>query len=311
MTLQLTLFEIGRNRAIDSAVLKPRELHLNTLREHAAAMAKETRREMFNPDINPEHKLRDDEHNKVLIDREDAEDQVKYAAADVREREQGLAQLAKEERPTAHILMGALIAGIAVTVTPTIHDYLFSMVEDEALSWLFSFFGSVVLAATVIWAILGSVSATGRKTITNWLGLSAGVLISVGLGLFRISGANGGEEKVVAIGLTILEVGMVVLAEWVAIGLREHVHEWTGKHSERIRAEAELDAALAENNRRIDHLKDLNNKIQAHVAYVEDLSLRNMHLAELIETATKAIVDGYHDGIAFNRGKVMRAGGAQ
>src|SRR5579871_439802 len=78
MTLQLTLVNMGRNRAIDGGVLKPRDTDIKSLSELAASMAKETKREIFNPHENPEHRLRHDEHLKVLADREDIEDGVKY-----------------------------------------------------------------------------------------------------------------------------------------------------------------------------------------------------------------------------------------
>jgi len=311
MKLHISLFDIGHERAVNSGAFKAREADVDSLRRHAEAMARETRREVFNPDQHPEHQLRDDEHKKVLADRLDAEDGVKFSAADVRQRDQVLARLPNHARPTAHVLMAVLVLGIAATVTPTVHDFLFAMIEDEAMSWLFSFITAGVVAAVIVWAILGAVGATGRRSVTNWLGLSAGVLISVGLGLFRFSGATGFEEVVVAVGLTALEVGMVVIAEWVASGLRDHSNEWTAEQSVRLQAEAALNAATAEHERRLAQLHRLNDNVRDHVAYVEDCSRRNIHLDELVETATKAIIDGYHDGLAVNRGQVVKSGGAK
>lgn len=311
LRLQVTLFQYGRQRAIDSGVTKPRDTDIIALREHAAAMARETRRELFDPEKNPEHRLREHEYNKLQADRPEAEEGVKHAAARVREKEAILANIPNEPQPHEHVLIAVLIAGIAGTVTPTVHDVIFAGLDDDLIAWCFSFCGAGFVAAVVVWAILGSASSTGRRTVLNWLGLFAGMAVSLGLGLFRLSGAMGVEEVILAVGLTVLEIGMVVLAEYVASGLRDHFQEWTARRAVRTAAEAEVGAAQAERDRRASLLDEINKSIWMHIEYVEDLSLRSMNLQELIEVAIKSITDGYHDGVAYNRGRVVKAEGVR
>src|SRR5262249_13023995 len=152
-------------------------------------------------------------------------------------------------------------------------------------------------AAALIFSILGSFSTSGRRTLANWVGLASGILVSLGLGLFRLSNAMGIEELVIAVGLTFIEVGLITLAEWLASGIRP-------RYAAHEQAMAELEAAQAQQQRASYRLNELNEKIHNHLAYVEDLSRRNVNLKELIDIATKAILDGYSQGIAENRGRV-------
>lgn len=81
-------------------------------------------------------------------------------------------------------------------------------VDDGVLAWFFSVASAGFLAAVVVWAILGSISAAGRRSAANWMGLCAGMIISAGLGLLRWSSAIETEERVLAVALTLLEVGL-------------------------------------------------------------------------------------------------------
>jgi hypothetical protein len=68
LKLQLSLFEMGRDRAISSGALKARESDLASLRELAHAMASETKRENYDPDTKKPHRLRENEHQKNMSD---------------------------------------------------------------------------------------------------------------------------------------------------------------------------------------------------------------------------------------------------
>src|SRR5205823_4034818 len=98
----------------------------------------------------------------------------------------------------------------------------------------------------IVFSILGTISSRGTRTIANWAGLGAGILISVGLGLFRISQASDFAEVVTALALTLWEIGLVIVAEWVASGLRDRFQDWTARQTAHEQASAELDAAEAE-----------------------------------------------------------------
>ncbi len=312
LRMQIDLFNHGRKRAVDGGALEPRETDVHSLKEHANAMARETKRDIFNPQKKEDHRLRQHEYKKLLGDREEVEDAVRFSAAALRDAEQKLAALPLVERPHPPLpLMWCLLVGIAGTVMSTIHDFLFSGIEDGVLAWFFSVASAGFLAAAVVWSILGSISATGRRSAANWAGLVAGLIVSAGLGLFRVSGAADSEELLIGIALTVVEVGLTFLADHVAAGLRQQFHDWAARQAVREPAAAAVQASAAEHDRRLGRRQEIDGKITAHIAFVEDLNLRNVNLKELIAQAVKAVLDGYHDGIAFNRGHVLKAGGNQ
>src|SRR3989442_1948084 len=309
LRMQIDLFNHGRKRAIDSGALEVREADVCSLKEHANAMARETKRDLFDPRKKEDHRLREQEHKKLLADRTEAEDAVKFSAAALRDAEQSLALVPPVERPRPSlVLMWCILVGIAATAAPTVHDFLFSGIEDSVLAWLFSVAGAGFVAAAIVWAILGNVSATGRRSAANWAGLIARIVVSAGLGLLRISGAADTEELLLGIALTIVEIGLTLLPDHVAAGLREQFRDWAARQALRDPAVAALEAAAAEHDRRVARRDEIDAKIAAHIAFVEDLNLRNVNLKELIAQAVKAITDGDHAGVAFNRGHVLKRG---
>jgi hypothetical protein len=312
MRLQISLVAIGRDRALASGALEPKDADVKALQEHAEAMARETRRDLYDPRNKHQDRLRDDEYKKGFADRAETELALKYSAAEVREKEQAAARLLVTERPRPSLwLMAALIFGIGATIAPTLHDFLFASVDDTVIASLFSLVTGGFVASVIVWGILASVDATGRRTATNWMGLVAGTVISGGLGLLRWSTAMDTEEIALAIALTAVEIGLIVIAEWVAAGLRHHFIEWRERQTERDRAQAEIDAAKSEHQRRQSRLNELNEKISDHIRHVEERDLRNVNVNELMATAVKAVTDGYCDGIAINVGRVIGVGGVR
>ncbi|MDA2937071.1 hypothetical protein MYX75_02255 [Acidobacteria bacterium AH-259-A15] len=307
LRMQIDLFNLGRTRAIESGALEPLARDAQSLEEHARAMARETYRESFDPTRYEHDRLRDHEYKKLLRDREEAESAVKFSAATVREREEELAKLQSGlvQPEASQFLLWAVLIVIAITVAPTLHDFVFSTIEDDLTAWFLSLVSGAFLGALISWGILGSFSATGRRTAASCGGLVAGLTITVGLGVFRVSGTQNADEVVLALALTIVETGVVVLAEWVAGGLRESYREWAIRQAAIHEATAHLEAARAQHKRCLELLEEIQNGIARHIAYVEDRELRHLSIKELEAEAVKAIVDGYHDGLAGNRGHVI------
>jgi len=295
-----SLFDHGNDQAIASGALDPDQLHLKVIQEHAKAIARETRRDLYDPKVKYQDALREAEYRKHMTDRDYAEIALKHSAADVREKEVTFGKVSSFGRPGVGAwITSALIVGISITIAPTLHDFLFISVSDSVFAWLFSLASSGFLAGSIVWAILGSSDTSGRRT--NWWGLIAGIVVSLGLGLLRWSGAVEQQEKLLALALTIVEVGLVIFAERVSMTLKAAqnlYNEAAGAH----------EAANAEHQRRQQAVLELNKKITDHIDYVEDRDLRNVNLNELIETAIKAVTDGYYAGIATNRGGVIRSG---
>jgi len=305
--MQIDLFNLGRKRAVESRALQARDGEIASLEEHARAMARETYREAFDPSRFLHDRLREDEHKKLLRDREDAETAGKFGGAAVRERAE---ELAKREpvppRPEPpRFLMCAVLVVIAITVAPTLHDFVFSTIEDDLMAWFLSLATGGFLGALISWGILGSISATGRRTGANWAGLGAGLTITLGLGVFRFSGVQGVGEALLAVALTLVETGVIVLAEWVAAGLREAYRDFVTRQSARDEAAARLEAARAEHKRRQDALDEINRRITEHISYVEERELRHLSVKQLEEVAVKAVRDGFSAGIAENRSRII------
>lgn len=307
LRMQIDLFNHGRTRAIQSGALEPIARDSQSLENHARAMARETYREGFDPTRYEHDRLRDDEYKKLLKDRDEAESAVKFSAAAVREREEELAKLQSgvAQPKASHLLIWAVLIVIAVTVAPTLHDFVFSTIEDDLSAWFLSLSSGAFLGGLISWGILGSFSMTGRRTAASWVGLAAGLTITIGLGIFRVSGAQSTAEVALAVALTLVEAGVVVLAEWVAGGLRESHQEWAIRQAAINEATAHLDAARAENKRRLENLNEIRLGIAGHIGYVEERQLRHLSIKELEGEAVKAILDGYHDGLAANRGHVL------
>ena len=156
--------------------------------------------------------------------------------------------------------------------------------------------------------ILGDADSTGHRSITNWMGLSAGILVSLSLGAIRIGAARKVGDIVFAIGMTILELGIVLALEAVATRRRAAMSEWSVRNSAAEKASTALEAATKKLERWKERLKILNEAILGHIDYVEERAIRNLHIDELEATAHKAARDGYLAGIADNRGRVLGAG---
>src|SRR5437867_4479538 len=73
MRMQIDLYQHGRDRAIASGALQSRESDIRSLKEHAEAMARETRRGLYDPKNKEQDRLRDIEHKKLIADRAEAE----------------------------------------------------------------------------------------------------------------------------------------------------------------------------------------------------------------------------------------------
>jgi hypothetical protein len=307
LRLQFDLFNFGRSRAIQSGAQEPVEPDVQSLEEHARAMARENYRESFDPSRYTHDRLRDDEYRKLLKDRDHAESAVKFAAALVRELREALAkqQSGLPQPKVSLFLMFAVAVVIAVTVAPTLHDSIFSTIEDDLGAWFASMLTGGFLGALIAWGILGSFSVTGHRTAVHWVGLAAGLTITLGLGIFRMSAAQGAGEVGLAVALTLVETGVVVLAEWVAAGLRKKHQEYEAKQTTINEASAQLEAAQADHKRCLDNLQEIKDGIAAHISYVEDRELRHLSIQELESVAVKAILDGYNAGIAANRGRIF------
>ena len=300
LEMQTGLFALGLNRAQQSGTTEPRPDDIRSLEAHARAMARDTYRDKFDPKHNFHDRMMESEYQKLLIDRKAAEDTEQHASANVRDAEDKLARTPKAGvKPTVHpLLVTAAILVLAVTVAPTLHDFVFYGLDD-LLAWFLAFVSSAFVGALITCAILN-----GRRTAWQWLGMAAGIAMGLGLGLLRLSSASETSEVLYAMSFTIVEIAVVVLLEWFALGLRNSEDLWNVCHTAESEAIAHLENAQAELSRCQTRIKNQNNAISEKILYVEDRHNRNLNVTELESLAVKAVLDGYNAGISENIGRV-------
>ena len=310
LKMQRDLYEHGKSRAIESGTLVPNEEHLAALENHANAMAREAHRDAYDPAQHRHDQLLDGEYQKNLRDRDEAEHAVKYAAAAVRDREEEAAQLHPGEPPgpSSLTLPVAAVIAMMITTAPTLHDFVFVMI-DEFFSWLLSLLSGLFLGLLVTLMILGDAENSEQRTAVNWIGLGAGIFVSLALGALRVKGAATAGDYIFAAAMTALELGIVLGLEGIAMSRRKAHGTFAERKRVADQATAKLEVGLVHLKRCQDRLEEINHAINTHINYVEERGVRFQRIEEIAATALQAVRDGYHAGIAENRGRILGIGG--
>ncbi len=306
LTLYTTLWELGYARAIASGALDPDPEAMDSLKEHASAMAKESHREAFDPEQNPHDAIRDAEFKKSISGRKRLEQSLEYAHDEVRTRELQAA-VYKEDRPKPGLSLGmksASIFLIGLTIAPTLRDNFFRTFDDDVLSWVVSLIGGMATGGFITFSILGTPSASRRRTLANFGGLIAGIVLSAGLALVRISDVTAFAEYLFAFALAGIELGIVFFLEFAAYAYRNNLGDWHTYNNERANAFSRLESSESHRDRIRDELDDCERKIADHARYVEDRGIRNTAIKEFDDLATRSVLDGYLAGTAENRGRL-------
>ncbi|MFN2512718.1 MAG: hypothetical protein ABR568_15015 [Pyrinomonadaceae bacterium] len=307
LTVQSGLFEDGRQFALASGTTISREEDLEILRLHADAIANDAARPLFDPAQNAHDKVLEEEYKKLLCDRDEEELALKRSHATLAERKDTVARARSKVpvlpgNPSAD-LKTAAVAALAATIAPAAHDFLWTM-DDELVSWSMSITTGVVFGFLITSLILGDNHHSGRRSLTNWLGLVAGLGIGIGLFLLRIKGAEGVEQIVFGVAMSVLEIAIVLFLEGLAISRRTALRERAPHETAANEAVALTSAQQDETNRRKQNVEELQTKIDAYGRYLEERHVRATYLKEIRETARKAVESGYAKGIAENRGIV-------
>jgi predicted DNA-binding protein len=304
LKMQSDLFHHGLKRAASRRDVTVDEQDLRVLEEHAEAMAREAYREPYDPANNEEHKLRDIEYQRLKSAQPEAELVVSYAQADVTKLEVEISTVQSNMKPPtkAQILMFSAVAGLALTIAPTLHDFVFITMKDDVLNWAVSILSAAIYGVFITWGLLDCDDETGRHSTQNWLGLVGGISVPVGLGILRAANAVGGSEILFAIALTIVELGIVLLLEARARTLRGAYHEWAEQQVLLRDITTRLEAGRANLARTKEELVRIREAIDTHIRLVEELSVRNFNIERITADAIKAVRDGYFQGLAKNRG---------
>jgi hypothetical protein len=127
--------------------------------------------------------------------------------------------------------------------------------------------------------------------------------VGLGLCLVRLAGCESWTEALMPAGLTVLEIGVVLLLEWHASGLRPRHGEWRARNDAIDKATRDRQAARDLLGERRARVEAMTASIDGHIRYVERRRICNAKVGDIESAAVKAVRDGYHAGLAENRGR--------
>jgi hypothetical protein len=273
---------------------------LEELDRLAHAIARDAYVEAFDPEKNPTDRLHAEAYARDVARLGRAEDAVEITAAEVTERESAAAScdtgMAQPE--VEGIVSIAAIPAIALTISPTLHDQLFTGLGDVVLAWLAS--GSCATLLAVFITLTMMPGQTPVRTTANWVGLGAGILTTLGLGAMRVAYATTSGDHVFAAALTAVEAGFVVLLEVKASAVRAKTPEWIEYSSRLHQARAAVPPAREAHARRVQDRNDLETSIARHVRYCELRALRHDKVDDREQVALSALRKGYANKVADN-----------
>lgn len=306
LRMQADLFEHGRRRAIESGATRVIKEDLETLLQHARAIAKDVFSAAYDPTNLVGDNLRDNEFQKLLKDRDEIEDSIRNVQIEIRKRKDDLAMVASHiDKPQkSPALQAAATAVIGLSVAPTFHDNFFSSSSDET-AWLLSALCGAAIGLFLTFSILNRADEGEKRGAFNYLGLIAGIAAIAALGAFRGSSAEETSEWIMAVGLTLFEGAAIAFLELYAHGIRAGVMAWREREEKRLEAEGLLANKAQELSSLHEKLTEIEKKLADHREYVAERQEVNLTLAEVERSAETAVADGYHSGISARRGKAV------
>ena len=271
MAMKVSLFEHGQKRALDSGAIKPVPQDLEALEEHARAMAREVYREAYDPTLHAHDKFREQEHTERVEERTQLKHKHQLALVEQQKREDDYARhlgLGPKPRPSIFLMIAGVVV-LALTILPTLHDYIFVM-DRDSYAWLASLAACLAIGTFIVWAIVGAIEETGERSALNIGGLIAAIVLSLGLAILRLMGSEDAGSYFMTFALTLIEIGTVCLIEWYARGVRRQVAQWTEDKRQHDKVLGLLDAIHQEVARLKAGLTELKSDIDAHGEHLED-----------------------------------------
>jgi hypothetical protein len=299
-TFEVDLHDFGRQRAIDSGTTEPLEGDVKALEEHARAMARKNWRPAYDPKQSPFDAAQEERFVETKKERGETALALKHAESNLRDAERDLALAdkagVKPEIPKS--VLGAVTAGITISAASVIHDRIFGGL-DNMLAWMLAGVCSSLIGAMLVFGIL-----QGRGSRWRYLALTAGVIVGVALFALRWSGAEDFDEQIIAVGLSLLEVGAVLVLEHLTQALLINERVW----EERFRIEhakiGTRDVAQLDADRAKKAFEKAEQSIQNHIQMLQNRSHAFSSADQLEDIAVKTVLDGYGQGVAENCGRV-------
>jgi len=302
----IDLYEHARQRALSSRATKPDPATLEALEQRGEAVQRESFRDAYDPNSNPNDARREAEAQEWQRERTDAKEGLALANADLRDENDRLGQTpAAGSKPTFSKRLFWLLSGvIGSSLMSTLYDRFFSDLEAAGRFLAFAF--GTAVGAALAWTIVHR-DPHGERAWWSYLGLGGGVVVSVAFGIARFCAAETSAEQWFALSLMLLELGIIALLEGQAMYLARRLRDWWPRSEAEQIATRRRDSAQKEVDRIKGIVDVLEAKICEHFKYVESRTPRFRSLDEAIAAAVKAVRDGYYAGIAENRGYLAGA----
>lgn len=304
-----TAYDHGFELAVSSGSWEKSDGHVQSLTEFARTEARRVHAGPFDPERRTDDRLVDDQYRARRQRLDELQAIERHAVIQSRDADVGAAHTRAQLGPRPQISAGlapAAIAAFAITVAPTLHDFIFHNMEEDLLAWLLSLGCGMSAGCFVVGAVLrtaGYVNNAGRRA-----GLIACALVCVGLGLLRASAVGALGELLFAVGLTAVEIGIVGTLEYVASRHQADFTAWFERSVKADGAQGVANTAQANLDRWQTLIRDLREQDVSFQHHVEDREERSIPLAELEDITIRHVHDGYNAGIAANHGALRGVG---
>jgi hypothetical protein len=301
------LFQEGREWAIRAMVLVARPEDTEALSGIAKAHARATQTDDYDPAT-----IAADRHRADIFERDRAESRrlseaMRNAATTAHEAGKDAAAkqaLVGDPPATPLVMMITTAAVVAMTIAPSIHDFIFATLRDD-LNWAISLSLGLVIGGMLVWGLIAEGS---NVLISPRAALYGGIVIGIGFAVLRLSAAEDLGEVVYALGLSAIEIGTLVFADAIGVRHRAELAGWQER-----KAGAGDAAARAESGRNMyEQLRGqkeaVDQAVQDHLRYADERRELSRDLPGRETAYTQAILAGYGRGIAENVGRAQGYG---
>ncbi len=259
----------------------------------------------YDPANNPADQKAEQEMTDVKKNRDHTRDRKDHAGRAAREKKRKKAQLPPAERPAipaAMIVLAGLLIGMSLT--PTFHDRFFFGIDDLPLRWFLSAGTAAVVGFTLAVAALRYLHVKGGKSEVGLLkGFFLGAfLVALALGIIRLTTGDLSWSAIYfAIGLTGLEIGVLVILHVIAAPFRAAFREYVERADGHAVADAESAQAVEYYNNLEREEAELQVAVDRHIEHVRARDYCHQHPDRVEDAWVTYGVLGYDTGIAQNR----------
>lgn len=308
MQFQIDLYDHGKAFAHRSGAIQPDSGDLSALEAHADSMARQEVEPEFDPTASTCDHARQEEYEEAKVSLPETKAQAGAADDEVRRREDALSALGDppSEPVIPWVLIGFAAVVVGLSIAPTFHDFLFEL-DDDRMAWMLSILTGTTIGIVISWSLLGMFRFSSAGKTTRYLGLVGGLFFAVSLAVIRVVDVEttGGLMKGCA--LALLEVGVVLLCDWIGRGLSKQWEYYTEKTNEIGKLSKLLVSAMKERDYRWSHVQKQEATTSGFISHVAERQLKASRFGAFVQNAKNAVTEGYHAGIVENRTRLTES----